>query len=136
MLGALLGLVVAVVLGVLVYRGALRLDLRKFFTWTGGFLVVVAAGVVSYGVHDLQEAGALPGLHRLAYDVSDSIAPTSIGATIVKGVFNIAPTATWFELGAWAAYLLVVMPVFLRRLRPPVPEPATPPSLDTPGVRS
>lgn len=60
LVGALLGLGVAIVLGWLVTKGAVRLDLATFFTWTAIALIVVAAGVLSYGVHDLQEARVLP----------------------------------------------------------------------------
>ena len=77
LVGAVLGLAVAVVLGYLVTKGAVRLDLAKFFTWTAVLLIVVAAGVLSYGIHDLQEAGVLPGLNSLAFDVSAQIPPSS-----------------------------------------------------------
>lgn len=117
LLGAALGIATAVVLAWLIYRGALSIDLSRFFAWTGAFLIVVAAGVLSYGVHDLQEAGVLPGLHRLAFDVSDTIEPTSWYGTVLKGVFNFSPATTWFELAAWLLYLVPVMTLFLLGVR-------------------
>lgn len=119
LLGALLGLVTAVVLGVLVYRGALRMDLRRFFTWTGGFLVVVAAGVVSYGIHDLQEAAILPGLHNVAFDVSAAIPPGSWYGTLLKGTVNFNPRTTWLQLVCWVLYLVPTMTLFVIQVRRP-----------------
>ncbi len=119
LVGALLGLVVAVVLGVLVYRGALRLDLRRFFTWTGAFLVVVAAGVVSYGVHDLQEAAILPGLDNVAFDVSSTIPPGSWYGTLLKGTVNFNPRTTWLQLVCWLLYLVPTMTLFIIQVRRP-----------------
>ncbi len=121
LLGALLGLIVAVVLGVLVYRGALRLDLRRFFIWTGAFLVVIAAGVVSYGVHDLQEAAILPGLHHVAFDVSDTIPPGSWYGTLLKGTVNFNPRTTWLQLVCWLLYLVPTMTLFVLAVRRPAP---------------
>ncbi|MFD0536133.1 iron uptake transporter permease EfeU [Actinomadura luteofluorescens] len=66
--GAFLGLAVAVALGYLLYRGGLKINLRRFFTWTGAALIVVAAGVFGYGFHDLQEAEVFPGLHAVALE--------------------------------------------------------------------
>jgi high-affinity iron transporter len=58
LIGFVVGISAAVVLGWLIYRGAIRFNLGKFFTYTGVLLVFVAAGILGYGLHDLQEAGA------------------------------------------------------------------------------
>jgi high-affinity iron transporter len=87
---------------------------------------VVAAGVLSYGVHDLQEAGILPGLNNLAFDVSAAIPPSSWYGTLLKGTLNFSPATTWLELIAWVSYLVPVMWLFLRRVRTPVPRPHPP----------
>lgn len=115
--GALLGLAVAVVLGYLMYRGALRINLTKFFTVTGALLILIAAGVLAYGVHDLQEAGVLPGLHSLAFDVSAQIPPGSVLGTLLKGVFNFSPATTWLEFLAWWAYVLPTSLLFWWTMR-------------------
>ena len=117
LLGAALGIAVAVVLGYLMYRGALRINLTKFFTWTGAFLILVAGGVLSYGVHDLQEAGILPGLNNLAFDVSAAVPPTSWYGTLLKGIFNFSPATTWLEATVWVLYVVPTMIIFLRRIR-------------------
>ncbi|MGD9701444.1 MAG: iron uptake transporter permease EfeU [Acidimicrobiia bacterium] len=126
LIGAALGLACAVVLGTLIYRGAVRLDLARFFTWTGAFLIVVAAGVLSYGIHDLQEADVLPGLHRLAFDVSEQIPPGSWYGTLLKGTVNFSPATTWLEAFAWIAYVVPVLFLFVRTIRRPA-GPATRP---------
>jgi high-affinity iron transporter len=126
LLGAGLGLGTAVVLGYLLYRGAIRINLTKFFTWTGAFLIVVAAGVLSYGVHDLQEAGILPGVGSIAFDVSGTIDPTSWYGTVLKGVFNFSPVTTRLEALAWVLYAVPTMTLFLGAVRRRSSTPAPP----------
>jgi high-affinity iron transporter len=121
LLGAALGLATAVVLGWLIYRGALRLNLATFFKWTGVALIVVAAGVLAYGVHDLQEAGILPGLNNIAFDVSSVIVPGTFVATLLKGTVNFSPVTTWLELTVWVAYLVPTLVLYLRPMRAPAP---------------
>ncbi|MEZ7754822.1 FTR1 family protein [Microbacterium paraoxydans] len=139
LVGALLGLSVAVVLGWLISRGALRLDLRRFFAWTGGFLVIVAAGVLAYALMDLQEAGALPGPFTAAapldpvtgavavgaagfpfgwaFDVSAAIAPGGALASVLQATVGFMPAMTWLQVLAWGLYILVVGGLYLRGLR-------------------
>jgi high-affinity iron transporter len=125
LVGFLLGIAVAIVLGVLIYRGAVRINLSKFFRYTGIALIVVAAGILSYGIHDLQEAAFLPGLNTLAFDVSSTIPPDSWYGTLLKGTVNFTPNTTWLQAVAWTLYLVVVMTLFLRPA-PETPRPSQP----------
>ena len=132
LLAALAGILTAVVLGYLVYRGAITINLTVFFTWTGAFLIIVAAGVLAYGVHDLQEAGLLEGLHTLAFDVTAAIPPGSWYGTLLRGVFNFSPATTALEALAWVLYVVPVSVLFFRSARrrssapsPPIPTPVT-----------
>ncbi|MFJ2550286.1 iron uptake transporter permease EfeU [Microbacterium sp. NPDC087591] len=151
-LGALLGLAAAVVVGWLISRGAVTLDLRRFFAWTGGFLVIVAAGVLAYAVMDLQEAGALPGPFTpaapidpvtggvaigwgafpfgWAFNVSTAIAPGGPLAAILQATVGFMPAMTWLQVAGWTLYLTVVGSFYIRGLRsrrPSRPQPAAHP---------
>ncbi|MDT0156931.1 iron uptake transporter permease EfeU [Microbacterium sp. ARD32] len=138
LIGAALGLIVAVVAGWLLARGALRLDLGRFFTWTGAFLVVVAAGVLAYAVMDLQEGGVLPGPFSAvapvdasgavltgwagfplgwAFDVSAAIPPTGVWAVLLQAIVGLMPHMTWLQVIAWTAYIVVVGLLFVRGIR-------------------
>lgn len=112
--GAVTGLVTATVLGYLLYRRAVHLDLAKFFRITGAALIVIAAGVLAYGVHDLQEASILPGLNSVAFDISRQIPPSSWYGSLLKGIFNLSPNPSWLELSAWFAYLIPTAMLFFR----------------------
>ncbi|HWN25476.1 MAG TPA: iron uptake transporter permease EfeU [Actinomycetospora sp.] len=125
LIGFLLGIAVAIVLAYLIYRGAITLDLGKFFTVTGVLLIFVAAGILAYGVHDLQEARFLPGLNTLAFDVSAAVPADSWYGVLLKGIFNFSPQTTVLEAVVWVLYVAVVLTLFLRptssRGREPAP---------------
>ena len=127
LIGASLGILTAVGLGWLIYTGMLKINLSRFFTWTGAILIVVAAGVLSYGVHDLQEAGILPGLNALAFNVSAVIPPDSWYGTLLKGTLNFSPATTWLELTAWLAYLVPTLTLFIVKSRTKTPARAAAP---------
>ncbi|KXI19633.1 FTR1 family protein [Corynebacterium sp. CMW7794] len=113
-LGLSLGIAIAVAVAVAMYFGAIRINLRTFFRVTGILLVIVAAGILRYGLTDLQEAGLLPGLHTLAFDVSHIIAPGTALATFIEGIFNLVPAPTTLSMVGWAVYLVIALYLFLR----------------------
>ncbi|GAA3060477.1 FTR1 family protein [Pseudonocardia yunnanensis] len=126
LIGFLLGIAVSILLAYLIYRGAVTLNMGKFFTVTGVLLVFVAAGILAYGVHDLQEAAILPGLNTLAFDVSAAVPPDSWYGTLLKGIFNFSPQTTVLEAIVWVAYVAVVLTLFVLPQRSPRPVASAP----------
>ncbi len=122
----MLGIAVAVLLAYGLYRRSVKLNLARFFTVTGSLLVVVAAGVLSYGVHDLQEAGVLPGIGTLAFDVSAQVPPDSWYGVLLRGTVNFTPATTVLQAAAWLAYLVPVLALYFRPQPAPAPRPSAP----------
>jgi len=113
-LGLSLGIALSVALASLMYFGAIRINLKVFFTVTGALLIIVAAGILRYGITDLQEAGVLPGLSTIAFDISHIIIPGTTTATLLEGIFNLVPAPTTASIIAWAIYLVVALFFFLK----------------------
>jgi high-affinity iron transporter len=128
----LAGIATAVALGLLLYASVVRINLGRFFTWTGVLLVLVAAGIGKYGVHDFQEAGVLPGLNAVAFDITGVLDPNTWYAALLAGMFNITARPTVLETVAWLAY---AVPVLLLFLRPARRGPAARPGAVTPATR-
>ncbi|WP_066372387.1 iron uptake transporter permease EfeU [Herbidospora mongoliensis] len=118
LIGISLGLLTSVALGYLIYKSAVRVNLTTFFTWTGLLLILVAAGIFKYGVHDLQEANILPGLSAYAFDVTGVLPPDSWYGALLAGMLNITPQPSVLETLAWAVYLIPTLFFFLRPSRP------------------
>lgn len=116
LVGALIGIVIAVALGWALYAGAVRINLSKFFSITGGALIVVAAGVLASGVRDLQDSGVLPGSGAIAYDVSATIPPEGVVGSLLKGILNFSAAPTVLGVVVWVGYVVVVGALFLRRV--------------------
>jgi high-affinity iron transporter len=128
LVGLLAGVLVAIGIAWALYAGAIRINLAKFFTYTGVFLIVVAAGILSYGIGALQTVGWLPGSTHRAFDITGAMRWNSWYGEVLRGVFNVTPTPTVLQLLCWTTYLVVVLTLFLKpasvaSARPPVKSP-------------
>ena len=121
LIGAAVGVALAVGLCWLLYRRAVRLNLGKFFTLTGLGLIVIAAGILAYSLGDLQEAGWLPGHSWLAFDLTGRLDTNSWWLTLVSGTTNLSARMTVLQVSAWLLYLAVAATAFVRTARRPAP---------------
>ncbi|MFN8027557.1 MAG: iron uptake transporter permease EfeU [Acidimicrobiia bacterium] len=112
-LGAVLGIAVAVVIGYLVYRGGVKINLAKFFKFTGLVLVIVAAGLLSNAVHTAHEAGWWNTMLGQAADLSSVVKPGSVRYAIFNGMFGIQSKPTWGEAMVWFLYAIPMTVVVL-----------------------
>ena len=126
-LGVITGLLIAIVLGVLLYQGAVRINFRVFFAATGYFLVVVAAGIFAYGIGDFQEVGVLPGTMDHAWDLSahlpEHASPLRWVYELLQAMFqfNLQPTV-WQTVG-WFLYIVPVLVLLTLQIRGPRRQP-------------
>ena len=122
-LGVVTGLVVAVVIGWLIYTGAARINLSIFFNITGLLLIFVAAGIVSYGIGDLQESSVLPGWGIPIYNITayldgsvySWLTTSSWWWTLLEAMFNVNASPTHLQLIGWVLYIVIILPLFLVR---------------------
>jgi high-affinity iron transporter len=105
-LGAVMGVLLAVGLGYGIYKGGIRIDLARFFKLTGLVLVFVAAGLLASAVHEFAEAGIITVGQTPAFDLSWLVAPGSVRASLITGMFGLQPVPTVAEVLVWLAYAI------------------------------
>jgi high-affinity iron transporter len=136
LVGAAIGIAAAVILCWLLYRRAVHLNVGVFFNRTAVALIVIAAGVLAYGLGDLQDAGWLPGHAWVAFDLTAHIDPGSWWASVITGITELSPKMTVLQVTAWLAYLVVVIPAFISagRAAPAKKAPAPAPAASAASV--
>jgi len=120
--GAVLGIAVAVILGYAIYRGGVKIDLGRFFKFTGAVLVLVAAGLLSTAVHTAHEAGWWHYLLGQAVDLSAVVEPGTVRYALATGVLGIQAKPTVGEVLVYFLYAVPMMWIVFRprRSRPRV----------------
>lgn len=126
-IGALLGLILAIIVGFLIYSGSMRLNLGAFFRWTGLFILVVAAGILANSVQALHEAGVWNHLQTVLFDFSTALPMDSPLGSVLAGMFGYQEAPTVSTLGAYLIYLVVALVMFFLPSAParPVTKPSS-----------
>lgn len=122
-LGALVGLMIAVLIGFGFYQGSRRLNLASFFRWTGVALVFIAAGLLSHGIHEFVEIGALGSgpWTATAYDISGVLSHDDGIGAFLRAIFGYSASPEIVTLAAHVAYIVIVLALYLRPVGRPTP---------------
>lgn len=124
LVGAVVGLIIAVVIGIGLYRGARVLNLRTFFQWTGIALIFIAAGLLSHGIHEFVEAGWITVGTETAFDISGVLPHEpeagflGVVGSVLRALVGYTSTPEWITFLAWLVYVVVVLFLYTRPVRP------------------
>lgn len=116
-LGALLGILAALLVGLALYRGSLRLNLAHFFRLTGFFILLVAAGLLAGSVRALHEAGVWNHAQQVLFNLGDRLPLDSPLGAVFAGVLGYQPAPTVSEAVVYVSYLLATLLLFFRPAR-------------------
>jgi len=111
---AIIGMILAVLIGFAIFKGSIRFDLKRFFMWSGIFLILMAAGLLAHGIHELQEAGLFPILIEHIYDFNPILDEKDTLGTFLKGLFGYNGNPSLLETISYGLYIMVAW-AFWRR---------------------
>jgi high-affinity iron transporter len=107
--GALLGLLTAVVVGAGLYRGGIRINLARFFKVTSVVLVVIAGGLLASAVHTAHEAAWFNSFQGQALDLSWLVVPGTVTSSLLTGMLGLQSLPTYAEVGVWLVYVIPML---------------------------
>jgi high-affinity iron transporter len=116
--GAFAGLGLAALLGYWIYKGMLKINLGRFFKYTGSYLLVLTAGILAYAIGEFSEIGWVPET-ALAYDFSAITPKASWQEIFLRGTLGYSRDANWLQVGVWVTFLIVSLVAYLRQYRLP-----------------
>ena len=118
LIGALIGIIAAIVLGYAIFIGSMKINLKKFFKITNILLILFAAGLVAHGIHEFEEAKIIPSIIEHVWDINPKLNHDGsypllhenghIGG-ILKGLFGYNGNPSLIEVLSYLAYLLLVL---------------------------
>ncbi|CAM3446763.1 iron permease [Rouxiella silvae] len=111
-IGAVLGLVAAIILGFAIYYGGVKLQLAKFFKWTSLFILFVAAGLAAGAIRAFHEAGLWNGLQTTAFDLSNVLSTDSLFGTLLEGLLGYQQAPSVSEVLVYFLYLIPALLFF------------------------
>ena len=115
LLGTLIGLAIALAIGVLIYAFGRRINLATFFRVTGIVLVLFAAGLVTHGVHEFVEAGVVAG-GPVLFDLSATLPDGEGAGALLRSLFGYSADPTLLEGIVYVAYYVVALVLWKSRL--------------------
>lgn len=116
-IGLWIGLTISVVTGYAIYKGVIKLNLGKVFSVVGALLIVVAAGVLNYGIHEFQEAGVITFGTDIAIDTTGFIAKDGLVGSLLRGFLSYRGSASTLEVFVWVSFIAIVGSLYLSKLR-------------------
>ena len=118
LIGAILGILAAVVVAIVLFRGAVRIRTGTFFAVTNVVLVLFAAGLVAHGIHELQEAGIIPVVVEHVWDINPAVSADgsypllhedgSIGS-LLKGLLGYNGNPSLVEVVAYGVFVAAIV---------------------------
>ena len=125
LVGAIVGLGVAVLIGWGFYRGSRAIDLRRFFRWTGVALVFIAAGLLSHAVHEFIEVAEIAGVtvigSQTAFDISSVLSHDDGIGQFLRAIFGYSAHPEVVTLLVHVTYVVAILTLYLRPVRPAPP---------------
>ena len=112
LLGAIIGIIAAIILGIIIYQGTSKINLKLFFTFTSYFLIIIAAGLLAHGIHEFQEAGIITIIIEHIYDINFILDEKGTFGSFLKGIFGYNGNPSLIETIAYVVYMIVIFNIW------------------------